>query len=386
MNYTDFPYKHISVLVMPTDHCNMNCIYCFNGRRTNQGLQMMSEATLTQLFKIIIPAYPDIRFIWHGGEPLLMGKEFYERMLYIQRSINTNGAKIKNSIQSNLTLMSKELAEFLVTKDFHIGSSFDGTTNEETRHNSSRILAGHEIVKAAGGHNGFICVVQSHNIDHLIEDYEWFKEHKIGYTLNQYLTSPPYDKDPLFVPAKHYVDRMCEFFDYWVQDSTCNIGVSNFEVFLEYLLHNKKSLCTFNSCMGKHIGIHFDGRIYGCNRDFPEEYCFGSVYDYSDIRQCFSSDGFNNLLRKAIERRNYCKTNCDYFDFCAGGCNSCALAGGNVARPNEYFCATMIPVYEHIKERVLPLKTCLNKSLLRKWNPYLIRTLQAGRDESQSMA
>lgn len=379
MNYLDFPYKHISVLVMPTDHCNMNCIYCFNGRRTNQDAQMMSEETLTKMFEIIIPAYPEIRFIWHGGEPLLMGKGFYEKMLEIQRSINTKGARIKNSIQSNLTLMTNEMAEFLVSNDFHIGSSFDGTTNEETRHNSNRILAGHEEIKAAGGHNGFICVVQSRNVDHLIEDYEWFKKHEIGYTLNQYLTSLPYDQDPLFVPAEKYVSRICEFFDYWMQDTSCNIGVSIFEVFLDYILLNQKSLCTYNSCLGKHIGVHFDGKIYGCNRDFPDKYCFGSVYDYSDIRQCFFSDGFNNLLMKAIERRSYCKSHCNYFEFCAGGCNSWALAGGNIAQPNEYFCTTMIPIYEHIKQKVSPLATLSREQLDKSCNPYLIKIVEDSR-------
>lgn len=119
MDYLDFPYKHISVLVMPTDHCNMNCVYCFNGRRTIQGEQLMSEETLTKMFEIIIPAYPEIRFIWHGGEPLLMGKEFYERMLEIQRRINTRGAKIKNSIQSNLTLMTNKILPVEWTHEFN---------------------------------------------------------------------------------------------------------------------------------------------------------------------------------------------------------------------------------------------------------------------------
>ena len=370
---------------MPTFQCNMNCVYCFNGKHTTiQSSQQMSEETLTRLFEIVIPYYSDIRFIWHGGEPLLMGKGFFERMLDIQRSFNTQGAIIKNSIQSNLTLMTNDMAEFLVSNGFHIGSSFDGTTNEETRHNSSRILSGFDAVKNAGGHNGFICVVQSRNIDHLIEDYEWFKKHGIGYTLNQYLSSLPHDQDPLFVSAEKYVSRICELFDYWMQDTTCNIGVSNFEVFLDYLLLNKKYLCTYNSCMGKHVGVHFDGKIYGCNRAFPNEYCFGSVYDYSDIRQCFFSDGFNNLLKNAIERRTYCKKNCDCFDFCAGGCNSWALAGGNVARPNEYFCTTMVPVYKHVKHRIKSIIGVPIEQLVEKWNPYLIRILEINKGQQNN--
>ncbi len=110
---------------------------------------------------------------------------------------------------------------------------------------------------------------------------------------------------------------------------------------------------TYNSCMGKHIGIWHDGSIYGCNRDFPKELCFGNVHEYTDIRECFVSEGYTRLLGMAIERRNRCKEICDVYDFCVGGCNSAALAGGDITMHNEYVCDTMKAVYKHIKERVL---------------------------------
>ena len=376
MDLSKFPFQHIGVLIMPTDSCNMNCVYCFNGRRKDGDQKVMSEETLTRIFDIVIPYYSDIRFVWHGGEPLLMGKAFYENALRLQEKANVNGACIVNSVQTNLSLMDSELAEFFVKNEFRIGSSFDGCTNEMTRHNSQRILDGHKTLKNAGGHNGFICVVQKNNIDHLIEDYEWFKENDVGYSLNQYLTSPPYENDPLFVPEEQYINRVCEFFDYWMYDTTCNIRVSYFDYLLKYILLNIKELCTYNSCMGKHIGVHYDGKIYGCNRDFPEEYCFGSVFDYSDIRECFESKGFQSLLSAAITRRTRCREKCELYDFCTGGCNSCAIEGGDIFKPNEYVCSTTIPVYKYIKESVEPWRNTSHEERVSKLNPFLVRLFE----------
>lgn len=368
----DFPYKHISVLIMPTDFCNMNCVYCFNGRKTCEEKNIMSDSTLEKIFEITIPFYSEVAFIWHGGEPLSLGKAFYEKAIALQRKINKNNIPINNTIQTNLTLLDEEFADFLVKNNFHIGSSYDGITNDKTRHNTAQIMKGHEILKKSGGRNGFICVVQKENIDCLIEDYEWFKSHKINYNLNQYLTSEA-ENDELWVPAGEYIQKMCAFFDYWMLDTDCNIKVSYFERFLQYILLKEKELCCYNSCMGKHIGVHYDGRIFGCNRDFPEELCFGNVHEYTDIRQCFESQGFNRLLDKAIKRRNKCKENCELYDFCVGGCNSVALAGGNIELQNEYVCDTLKGVYHYIEKRVQEIMCNVTVMEKEKLNPHLLR-------------
>ena len=324
-----FPYKHISVLIMPTDYCNMNCVYCFNGRKEYYKNKVMTLETLNKIYSITIPYYEKVNFIWHGGEPLSMGIEFYKKAVLMQKEINKNGAIIENSIQSNLTLFDDELATFFVENNFRVGGSFDGIKNEETRHNTEKILAGRDVMIRNGGRVGFICVVQNKNINCLIDDYEWFNSRGINYTINPYLCAPPYEKDVLFVSAKQYSQKVCELFDYWFADKRCKIHISYFEEFVNYIIFGKKTLCCYNSCLGKHIGIHYNGEIYNCNRDFPLEYSFGNVYDYSDIHECFDSTGFQLLVKHAVERRNYCKEHCEIYEFCAGGCNSSALVGGD---------------------------------------------------------
>lgn len=368
------PYKHISILIMPTDYCNMNCVYCFNGKRTCREKIVMTEKVLEHIFHITLPFYSEVKIIWHGGEPLSVGKNFYEKVVELEKKENVNDAVVYNSIQTNLTLLDEEYAEFFLKNGFHIGSSYDGITNEKTRHNSERILSGHEILKKCGGNNGFICVVQKNNIDHLIEDYEWFKKKKINYNLNHYLADPTKPNE-LLVPVEHYVQRMCEFFDYWLMDTGCNISVSYFENYLKYILKGYKNLCCFNSCMGKHIGIHYDGTIYGCNREFPEKYSFGNVLDYEDIHECFESRGFHELLQSAVKRRNLCKEKCEIFNFCAGGCNSVALVSGNLEAENRYVCNIRRQIYKYIEEKVILVKLIQENELKKQINPYMLKYL-----------
>ena len=368
----DFPFDYLGVLMMPTDSCNMNCIYCFNSRRPASAGKRMSDEVVKHTFECVLPYYKKVRFIWHGGEPLLMGKDFYERVIELQKSANLKGTVVENSVQTNLTLLDDNLARFLTENKFHIGSSFDGfITNESTRGNTKKIIEGHEVLKRTGSHNGFICVVQSHNIDHLIDDYEEFKRRGINYTLNPYLTSPPYEKDPLFVPADDCVKKICAFFDYWMYDTTCNIHIGYFKHFLDFILFGSKELCVYTSCLGKHIGVQWDGTLYACNRDFPEDYCFGNILNYSDIRDCFDSKGFQNLLRDAVHRRNVCKQNCHIYSFCAGGCNSTALAGGSVCQPNDYACKVLTGIYDHISQQIGPWMDEPEESVKGKLNPVL---------------
>lgn len=373
---TKIPYKHINVLVMPTDYCNMNCVYCFNGRRTFDRNKVMSEEILERIFKTIIPFYNEIHFIWHGGEPLSMGLEFYRKAVDLQNRINTGNAVITNGIQSNLTLLDDEFARFLIEHKFHFGSSFDGTTNECTRHNSERIMNGKDILMKNGSKAGFICVIQKNNVNNLLEDYEWFKERGISYTLNPYLSSPPYEEDPLYITPDEFIKNASELFDHWLYDCDTNINIGYFTNILNYLLQKKKTMCCYSSCIGRFIGIHYDGRIYNCNRDFDERYCYGNVLDYKDIHECFESEGFKNMLEDAISRRNECREQCPIYDFCSGGCNSYAVAGGSMRKANEHSCAILKGMYKHIAEKVAEMLCMEDDCIDGRVNRFVLKILK----------
>ena len=174
---------------------------------------------------------------------------------------------------------------------------------------------------------------------------------------------------------------MCEFFDYWSLDKDCNIKVSYYDNFIKYILLGEKDLCCYNSCMGKHIGIQYNGNIYGCNRDFPEKYCYGNINDYTDIHQCFESKGFNEMLKDAVQRRKECKDSCEIYDFCSGGCNSVAIAGGDAKRNNESDCESLRYIYNYVKEKIDNWNKEDIEEMEKHLNPYVIKWYKISREK-----
>jgi Arylsulfatase regulator (Fe-S oxidoreductase) len=109
-------FGHLNVIVMPTDVCNMNCVYCFH-KPYCENRDFMSLDTLKQLFSITLPFYKKVTFLWHGGEPMLMGQDFYDNVLSLQKS---NSCKVVNSVQTNLTLMTPAFAAFLCKNEISV--------------------------------------------------------------------------------------------------------------------------------------------------------------------------------------------------------------------------------------------------------------------------
>lgn len=338
-------YEHINLLVMPTDACNMNCVYCFH-KPYSTDCGKMSIASVKRLLDITAPHYKYINIIWHGGEPLLMGADFYKEVLELQRSYP---CKINNSIQSNLTLLTPEMADFFVENNVDISGSFDGTCNERTRGRSKDILSARQLMIDRKKRCGFIMVVSGLNVNHLIDSYLFFKEMDVNFSLNLYLEQKGTTIDPLRLDEGNAVYRLNELFDYWASDTSGKTHISYFKNILDFILFQKKSLCSFTSCLGRWVGVHFDGTLSPCNRYFPSNYSFGNIYDYNDIGEAFESQGFQTLLQEAIVRREKCKS-CEIYDFCNGGCNNVAFNENGVANNGGLSCRILKSVYLHIND------------------------------------
>jgi len=367
--------KKIAILVVPTEQCNMDCVYCYHNPHHEKNRVSMSIETLEQLMKITLPNFDKVSFIWHGGEPLLMGVDFYKEALKLQKK-HGKGTIIRNSIQTNLTLLSNEFVDLLVQNKFWVSSSFDGVCNDSTRGNSDIILAKRALLKNKGQEVGNILVLSQKTVYDLIDSYRFFKERKIGYKMNLYIDTVKNDDScKLSVPSDVYIAKMTELFDYWISDIECNVRVSNFVELLRYFLFGEKFVCCYTSCLGKWLGIRADGSIANCVRFFPNKYLYGSIFDYSDIREAFSSDGFRNMLSDSIKRREKCK-GCVIYDYCQGGCSNEALFENGMDNNGGNSCKCRIGLYKYVKEMVDALKEIKWELLDGKYNPYVVKYIK----------
>lgn len=361
---------------MPTNMCNMNCVYCYN-RQCEKNFGIMSLETLQKIYEITFNSYSNVSIIWHGGEPLLAGLDFFKKAMALQK--NYKNITIKNKLQTNLTLVTDEWVEFFSENRISVGSSFDGTHNDSLRGNTEKILHARSKLLRYGQNCGFIMVISSQNIDSLIENYYLFKKMSANYTFNFYIPSKNQQQDSMKLNPEHAAKKILELYFLWLHDVSCNIHVNFFERIIQFMVTGKKTVCSYTSCLGKWIGIRYDGEIFPCNRYFPQKHSFGNVFNYSNIDEAFESDGFIFLLKEAIQRREKCKT-CVTFSLCEGGCNSVAYSENRITENNGVNCKILQKIYPTIKNS---LRSVLAESKNGKiYNPCIEKLLNLNKSLS----
>lgn len=369
-------FEHINILVIPTNACNLRCEYCFHNEYvSNVDNARMSTQVLEQIFRITFPFYKSVNIIWHGGEPLCMGLDFYKEVIRLQNKYRTEGMNVINSIQTNMTLMTPEIAKFFKENHFNVSTSYDGVKNEMLRHNTEVFLKKKKIYEDNAGKCGMIMVVSKANIDYLIASYEEFKLNRTNYIMNPYTKSLYDGRDDLEISGNEYAKKMIQFYDYWVHDQECNIYVKYFHEIIDYILFGNKSKCNVNSCLGKWICVRPDGVATPCNRYFPDEYNFGNILDMQDLGEAFESEGFKLLLTQAIERRYKCKE-CSIYDYCTGGCNNVALVYGGVEKNNHEMCIALKIIYDYIERSI---RKIIDQNI-EDINPLLVKIIRRYRD------
>lgn len=342
----------------------MNCVYCFHHNYHENSGKMTIE-TLRKVYDSVFAAYNHVLFIWHGGEPLCMGLDFYKKALEMQKEYKN--VHIENRMQSNLTLLNDEIADFLCENRIGIGASYDGVENDNLRGNTDKILEGRKKIIDRGRNCGFIMVLSKKNLHSIIESYEQFKKMKASFNINTYVATTAENNNELELDVDETVERLKELFDYWVEDKECNIHVDYFERIFRFILYGEKSVCKYNSCLGKWLGIRHDGSIVPCNRYFPEEFALGNVWNYSKISDAFNSQGFKRLLSCAIERRYKCQK-CEIYSYCTGGCNNVALNENGITNNDGTTCKITKQMFQYVVEYI---KSNEKKGITEYKNPML---------------
>ena len=221
---------NITVIMKPTNQCNLRCKYCYHADN-GYDKEKMTDQVLEKAIAVTAPFFKRVEYNWHGGEPLIMGLDFYERVLYYQKKYRQGPEHhIINTMQTNGTLITQETAEFIKKYGFGIGLSFDGPFNDQTRGKTDYTLNAYDLLKQIDKRHGTISVIGAHNIHNLIDIYKYFNEKNISFKF-----SPMFDSgeaknhcELLLTDPAEYADKICELFDYWMNDVDGNIEVRPF--------------------------------------------------------------------------------------------------------------------------------------------------------------
>lgn len=354
--------KTITVIAKPTHDCNLRCKYCYLENSAERG--KMSQELLEESIKKISDFAEKSNWIWHGGEPLLMGIDFYKRIKEIQDFYKKKGNRFSNGIQTNGTLITQELIEFCKrTKDFHIGLSIDGP---EELHNKTRIypdgsgsfkevMRGQGLLRNNGVGGGAICVVNSNNINSFNELYDFFKSEDINVKFNPLIKSGRAleNLSGLEINSKQYGEFLLKLWKIYNKDvereGRLTIEIEPFMEVIGNLGTNNPLGCNYStSCRNSFISIGPEGDIYPCGRfDGIKEFWMGNVKNIS-IEEAVNSDINKKLRERTLENVAGC-SKCNFGRVCNLGCMHNAYCSGNIFGKDPY-CSSYKMLFGEMKK------------------------------------
>jgi uncharacterized protein len=331
--------------------CNLDCHYCFYLEKENlypgNERWRMSPEVLERYIEQYIAAQqsPRVSFTWQGGEPTLLGLEFFEQVVALQEK-HVQGKQIENSLQTNAVLIDDRWAEFLAQHKFLVGVSIDGPRELHDAHRKYKggrgsfddVVRGIEALQRSRAEFNTLTVVNRHNGEHPLEVYRFLKE--IGSRYMQFIpvveriaAQPTADGLTLLLPSHgdaaavapwsvepdQYGRFLCAIFDEWVQHDVARYFVQIFDVALESWLGLTPALCVFRETCGSALAVEHNGDIYSCDHFVYPEHRLGNVLDtpLASLVNSPQQIAFGDAKRDTLPA--YCRS-CEVRFACHGEC------------------------------------------------------------------
>lgn len=322
---------HQTFLIKPSSSkCNLNCAYCFyhkiaKERPENFGFmsQDLVDILLTKTFEEVIGS---VNFIFQGGEPLLVGLEYYEYFVKKVETLNTKNIQVNYSLQTNGVNLDDRFADFFKDNNFLIGISLDGT---KEIHNYYRDDSYDDVIKAIQtlkNHNvdfNILTVVTKNNVKKATDLYNFFKAQEFNF--QQYIPylevsdhiNHEFQPDPI-----EYGEFLVELFDLWHDDIYNNtpISISNFEDFIKNMLNLGGATCGLNGVCNLNLVVEANGNLYPCDFITSSKDCIGNIKDMS-LNEIIQSSKVKDFLLAGRNHHINCQT-CKYRFLCKGGCKA----------------------------------------------------------------
>ncbi len=363
--------------------CNLECRYCFYLEKTKlypgeNGLAdwSMPEDVLESFIRQYIEAQEVqvVNFAWQGGEPTLLGLDFFTRVVGLQKRYS-GGKRIENGLQTNGVLLDDRWCEFLAGSEFLVGLSVDGPPELHDNYRVDRgggptsagVMKAISLLKKHAVEFNTLTVVQRHNADKPLEVYRFLKENGSGFLQfipgvarcaqdaapdGLVLVAPecgaPAKVTEWSVRPLQYGNFLCAIFDEWVRRDVGRCFVQIFDVALESWCGMEPGLCVFRRTCGEAMAIEHNGDLYSCDHYVYPANRLGNVVGQSLTSMAASAQqrefGENKL--NALPR---CCRECEVLFACNGECpkNRFVTAPGGEDGLN-YLCAGLRRFFNHV--------------------------------------
>ena len=344
--------------------CNLKCGYCYYLGKTSlfpAGERFrMADEVLEAYVRSFIEASPGpiIHFVWHGGEPALLGLDFYRKVIGLQERYLPPEWTCINNLQTNGVLLDDEWCAFLAEHRFHVGISIDGPArfhdacrvDNAGRPTHQRVTRALRLLQRHGIEPDVLCTLTAVTAPHPQEVYRFFLDH--GVTWLQFLPVVQRTQgggvSELSVTPEAMGDFLCRVLDEGVRHVMRRLVVQTCAGGRNVWLGRPASLCTMAETCGRALAIEHDGSVYSCDHFVEPEHRIGNVSTDALAMLVDAPEQVAFGLAKRDGLPDCCKE-CAVLAVCNGGCpKDRFMPAPNGQEGLSYLCAGYRQFYEHI--------------------------------------
>lgn len=384
--------------------CNLDCTYCYflsKEKLYPQSDFRMPLALLEDYTRQYIEAQrvSEITFAWQGGEPTLMGLDYFKQAVAYQQKYRKPGMRIQNALQTNGTLLDAEWCAFFHAHDFLIGLSMDGPPALHDKYRvdkggaptHAKVLAAARLLQAHHVEFNILATVHAGNARQPLEVYRYLRD-EVGARFMQFIPIVERDNEtgyqegtgvtPRSVTARQYGDFLIALFEEWVRRDVGRVFVQIFDVALAAWSGRRPGLCIFEETCGSALALEHNGDLFSCDHYVEPDYYLGNLADIplADMVGSARQSRFGQDKKDTLPQ--YC-LDCEVRFVCNGGCPKNRF----VPTPDgesglNYLCAGYRAFFNHVRR---PMEMMVD--LLRQRRPPAeLMAFYAQRDQTLPVA
>ena len=384
------PRRYFHLLAKPTGAiCNLDCKYCFFLSKEMLypgGRFRMTDDVLDRYIKQLIESQPgpEITVAWQGGEPALMGVDFFRRAMAAVERHRREGVLVSHTFQTNGTELTAEWCEFFREHRFLVGLSLDGPrpmhdlyrVDKGGRPTFDKVMRAARLMQEHGVDFNVLTSVHAGNAGHPVEVYRFLRD-EVGTQFIQFIpiverVTPELlpiansgwgargsDPRPLYlqqgdlvtersVSAEQWGRFLIGVFEEWVERDVGKVFVQMFDAALASWVGAPPSLCLFAPTCGDAIALEHNGDLYSCDHFVEPRHLLGNIRQAHMLRLVNSEQqrAFGAAKQSSLPR--HCRR-CRVRFACHGECPKNRFISTPGGEPGlNYLCAGYFAFFTHV--------------------------------------
>jgi len=353
--------------------CNLGCHYCYYVKK--EGLYpkgesfRMPDSILEEYIRqhIAASSSPAINFSWHGGEPTILGLDYFRKIVALQRKHQPRHQRITNGIQTNGTLLDEAWCGFFAEEKFAVGLSLDGPQEMHDRYRVTKgqnpthreAMRGYRLLRQTQIPVDILCVVHAENVQQPTQLYRFFKDINAQFVTFLPLVELEPGEDGgvshRTVPAEALGSFLCTIFDEWKSQDIGRVKVQIFEEAARTAFGQEHALCIFRETCGDVPVVEHNGDFFSCDHFVDRGHRVGNIREIPlvDLLESPAQRAFGQAKRDTLPR--YCQS-CGVLDVCHGGCPKDRILHTPDGEPGlNYLCAGYKRFFAHCQPFVAEL-------------------------------